>query len=132
MVSACAAHILAWAAGAFFAFGPAYQGESVAPAPPGELGGEVTRHSATLIEANGLYVIALLLVPVLLTGVALLSLRLTTKSQVARKVLLWGAAFVLLGFCVVAIFSIGVFYLPAAFALLVATYADFSEQEANA
>ena len=132
MVSACAAHILAWAVGAFFVFVPAYQGESVASATPGEPGGEVIRHSATLIEANGLYAIALLLVPVLLTGVALLSLRLTTMSQIARKVLLWGPAFVLLGFCVAAIFSIGVFYLPAAFALLVATYADFSAQETNA
>ena len=91
----------------------------------------MNRHSATLVEANGLYVIALLIVPVLLTGLALLSFRLTTMSQTVHRVLLWGPTLVLLGFCVVAIFSIGVFYLPVAFALLVAVYADHREKDAN-
>ena len=92
----------------------------------------MTRYSATAIEVNGLHVISLLLVPVLLTGIALLALRLTAKGQTVRKVLLWGPGVVLLGFCAVAIFSIGMLYLPAALALLVAAFADFSGQETNA
>ena len=131
-VSAWMAHALAWAPGAFLAFGPVYQGVSVAPASPGgEPSKEVTRSSATLVEANGPHVIALLLVPVLLTGIALLSFRLNRKSQTAHKVLLWGPAIMLLGFCIVAIWSIGMFYLPAAFALLVAAYIDCTEQKAR-
>ena len=91
----------------------------------------MSRYSVTAIEANGLHVILLLLVPILLTGIALLALRLTAKSQAVRKVLLWGPAIVLLGFCAVAIFSIGMFYLPAALALLVAAIADLGGQEDN-
>ena len=91
----------------------------------------MTRYSATAIEANGLYVILLLLVPILLTGIALLAFRLTAKSQTVRKVLHWGPAVVLLGFCFVAIASIGMFYLPAALALLVAAIADLGGQEGN-
>ena len=91
----------------------------------------MTRYSATAIEANGLHVILLLLVPILLTGIALLALRLTTKRQAVRQVLLWGPTVVLLGFCAVAIFSIGVFYLPAALTLFVAAIADLGGQEGN-
>ena len=91
----------------------------------------MTRYSATAIEANGLHVILLLLVPILLTGIALLALRLTAKSQTVRKVLLWGPAVVLMGFCFVAIASIGMFYLPTALALLVAAIADLGGQEGN-
>ena len=91
----------------------------------------MTRYSATAIEANGLHVILLLLAPILLTGIALLALRLTAKSQAVRKVLLWSPAVVLLGFCFVAIASIGMFYLPTALALLVAAIADLGGQEGN-
>ena len=45
--------------------------------------------------------------------------------------ILWSPVVVLIGFCAVAIFSIGVFYLPAALALLVAAIADFSSQEGD-
>ena len=103
---------------------PVYQGESVAPALPGESVGERTWMSSTLIAENGLHVVLLLLVPIFLTAITLLGLRLTAKSQTVRKVLLWGPAVVLLGFCFVAIASIGMFYLPAALALLVAAIAD--------
>ncbi len=128
-VSAWIAHAFAWAAGIGFAFVPVYEGESVAPALPGEPGGEVIRSSATTIEVNGLHVILLLLVPILLTAITLLGLRLQQTTM--RKVLLWSPAVVLLGFCFVAIASIGMFYLPTALALLVAAIADLGGQEGN-
>ena len=63
------------------------------------------RSSATAIEVNGLHVILLLLVPILLTAITLLGLRLQQTTM--RKILLWSPAVVLLGFCFVAIASIG-------------------------
>ncbi len=112
-LSALAAHVLAWAGGVFlaFVFVPLYgSGE-------------------TLVEVNGRGAIRLLLVPVVLTGIALAAALLThrkqsNRSQATRTMLLWSSAIVLLGLCFVAIFSVGVFYLPAALALLVAAIAD--------
>ena len=101
VVSAWAAHGLAWIAGIFLAFGPVYSGSS-----------------SSLVEKNGLYVIWLLLVPVLLTGIVVLVVRRADISQMRRFLLLWGSAVLLLGLCAVSILSIGVFYLPAALALV--------------
>ena len=102
-VSAWAALVLAWGAGAWLAFGPVYQGVS-----------------ATLIEVNGLRVIPLLLVPVLLSGIAVWAVRDTDGGRTGRRIFLWVLAVVLLGLCAVSILSIGVLYLPTALALLVA------------
>ena len=131
-VSAWSAHGLAWIAGIWLALGPVYQGvsppvvvqsESVSPASGNEAaipvlddesGGETKRFTATLIEQNGLWVLWLLLVPVLLTGIVL---RAVWQNN-ARNALLWGIALALLGLCVLAGYSIGVFYLPAALALV--------------
>ncbi len=131
-VSAWSAHGLAWIAGIWLALGPVYQGvsppvvvqsESVSPASGNEAaipvlddesGGETKRFTATLIEQNGLWVLWLLLVPVLLTGNVL---RAVWQNN-ARNALLWGIALALLGLCVLAGYSIGVFYLPAALALV--------------
>ena len=128
-VSAWVAHAFAWAAGVWWAFWPTYEGASVTATLPGEPGGEVIRSSATAIEVNGLHVILLLLVPILLTAITLLGLRLQQTTM--RKILLWSPAVVLLGFCFVAIASIGMFYLPTALALLVAAIADLGGQEGN-
>lgn len=122
--SAWTAHAFAWAAGIWLAFGPAYEGVSGTAALPGEPGGEATRFTATLIEVNGLYVIWLLAVPILLTGVPLLVIRRPAAGRVGRKILLWVPAAALLGFCAMAIFSIGLFYLPAALALITAAATD--------
>ena len=131
-VSAWSAHGLAWIAGIWLALGPVYQGvsppvvvqsESVSPASGNEAaipvlddesGGETKRFTATLIEQNGLWVLWLLLVPVLQTGIVL---RAVWQNN-ARNALLWGIALALLGLCVLAGYSIGVFYLPAALALV--------------
>ena len=130
-VSAWAAHALAWAPGFYFAFVPAYQGVTGTPSRPGEAANEVTRTSATLIEQNGPYVILLLLLPVLLTAIALLALRLPKNRQVLRKVLFCSPGVVLLGFCIVAIWSIGLFYVPAALALFISAIAERGRQEGN-
>ena len=121
VVSAWVAHVLAWAAGAWLAFGPVYQG--VSAAIPGESVGEATRSTATLIDVNGLYVVALLVVPVLLSGIAVWVVRGADGGRTGRRVLLWVLAIVLLGLCALSILSIGVFYLPAALAMLVAAIA---------
>ena len=75
--SAWAAHAMAWAAGGWLAFAPAYQGASQTASLPGEPAGEIVRHTSTLIEQNGLQVVPLLLAPIVLTAIALLALRLT-------------------------------------------------------
>ena len=126
--SAWAAHALAWAAGGWLAFAPVYQGASQTASLPGEPAGEIVRHTSTLIEQNGLQVVPLLLAPIVLTAIALLALQLTGNMPTVRRVLLWGPAALLLGFCVLAILSIGIFYLPAAMALLVAAIAGLGGQ----
>ena len=123
-LSAWTAHALAWAAGVWLAFGPAYQGVSVTP------GGETTRLTATFLEINGLHVLWVLVVPILLTGVGLLGIRLTDKGETGRKALLWGLVVVLLGFCALGMFSFGWLYAPVALALLVAAATDLGGQPA--
>ena len=135
-ISAWAAHALAWGVGLYMAFGPVYQGVSVTPTLPGEPLGEpprqATQYTATLLEANGLWVLWLLLIPILITGLVLLTIRFTHPGQARRKALLWPPAVVLLVFCVVAIASIGMLYLPTALALLVAAIAGSIDSAAGA
>ena len=118
------AHALAWGVGIWMAVGPFYQGVSVTPTTSEETAGEAATVTATLVEANGLWVIWLLLVPVLLSGIALLAIGITDAGQTRRKALLWMTALVLLAFCAVGIFSIGLFYLPVVLALLCAAIAN--------
>ena len=117
-LSAWAAHVLAWAVGAWLAFGPVYQG--VSATLPGESPDDAARFTATLIEVNGLRVVPLLLVPVLLSGIAVWAVKRPHAGMVGRGILLWVLAVVLLGLCAVSILSIGMLYLPVALALLVA------------
>ena len=58
--------------------------------------------------------------PVVMSVLALLAIAFAVPGQTRRKALLWTPALALLVFCVVGIFSIGLFYLPALVALLVA------------
>jgi hypothetical protein len=112
------AHGLACGVVIWLAFGSVYQGTSVAPVGPGETPNEPTRTSASLIEVNGWQVLPILLVPAALTGLALLTILLTHTGQVRRKVLLWVLTVLLLVFCILGSFSIGIFYFPSALALL--------------
>ena len=123
-ISAWVAHALAWAAGLWFVFAPVYQGVSVTPTSPGEPAGDVTRYTRTLVEVNGLWVLWLLLVPILLSGLALLVIRFTDAGQASRRAFPWLTALALLALCLAGILSIGLFYLPIALALLVAAVVD--------
>ena len=131
VISVCTADALAWCAGLWLAFGPVYRGVSVAPTMPGGAETEAARHTATLVETNGLWVIWLLMVPVLLSGLAALAVRLTDSGRLRRKVLLWMCTLPLLAFCAVAILSIGLIYLPSALALLCAAISVSVERPAE-
>ena len=83
VVSACAAHLLTWCAGLWLAIGPVYQGVSATPTVPGGVESSATRHTATLVEQNGLWIIWLLILPLLITGLVLLAIRLTDTGKLS-------------------------------------------------
>ncbi len=62
----------------------------------------------------------MLLAPVVFSALAFLVALVTGVGQPKRKALLWVPAVLLLAFCAVGLFSVGLFYLPAALALVVA------------
>jgi hypothetical protein len=113
------AHLLAWGAFLFLAFWPySYQGTEATPVGPDGSGGEVVHVSASLIEVNGWGALIPLLVPVALTALGFV-VAWTWDGQNARnKFLMWTFAVLLIVFCGLALFSLGIFYLPGALALL--------------
>ena len=122
--AALVALLLAFAAGLFLALYPVYQGVSVT----GSSSGVVTssRESATLITENGLGAVVLLCIPIVLAALGL------PAAARRRRVLVWVPGGVLLGFVVLSGFTIGLFYLPAAIALLLsAGMADSSRKLAR-
>ena len=111
--AAATAVVLAAAAGLWLALDPDfYRGATSAVTSTG--GVTMTETSASLIEENGWWVVGLLCVPVAL---AVFGLYCAVRR---RRVLLWAAGLVVLGFVVISGFTIGMWYLPAALALLVA------------
>ena len=90
VISAWTAHLLSWAASVWLMLGPAYQGVSITTEG-------TTRVSATFIETNGLHVIWVPIVPVLLSGIALMAVRRTGPGQTGRRLLLWTISVVFLG-----------------------------------
>ena len=109
---ALAALLLAVAAGAGLALLPVYQGESETVSSSGAV--TSSSESATLIEENGAWVALLLCVPVALAALGLWG------ALRRRRALVWIAAGCLLAFCLLGGFSIGLSYVPAGVALLVA------------
>jgi hypothetical protein len=106
--------VLAIAAGVWLAAYPDfYQGASSSVSSSGVV--TTTQTSASLVEENGVWVIGLLCVPVALTALALYF------AVRRRRVLLWLSGLVLLGFVVVSGFTIGMWYVPAALAVLIAS-----------
>lgn len=83
--------------------------------------GEITRHSrsTTLVQSDGWSVLVPLAVPAAFAGVPL-ALRRTRW----RRGALVAASVLLLAFVVAGLFSIGVFYLPAAVAMVTAAILD--------
>ena len=126
-IAAWVAHILAWCVGLWLAFGPVYSSVSATPVQVnpetgqvvGQQNVEVTRHTKSLIESNGLWVTGYLLVPLALTSLSVLAVRLSGAPRAVRTGMRWTSAVALLAACLVSILSIGVFYLPSVIALLV-------------
>ena len=116
------AHVLAWAALLWLAFWPySYSGTSTTPIGPDGSGGQVvTNLSASLIEVNGWGVLIPLAVPVILTAVGLVAALAGERPRTWQKLIMWIAAILLVVFCGLGMFSIGMFCLPSALALLAA------------
>ena len=131
-VAAILAHSLAWAAVVYLLFVPVYAGQittAVAQGQPPVITNTTTSTSATLVEVNGLEIIPMILVPVLLTGFALLGVVFTKPGRAARKAILLTATVLTFGFCALAMFSVGIFYLPGAVALLVSAILGLSQTQ---
>jgi len=112
MGAALAGALMAAAAGLMLAFFPVYQGVG---ATATSSGGDVSgTYSTTVLEQNGAWVVLLLCLPVALAAIGLVG------AARRNRLLVWAPAAVLLGFSMLAGFSIGLFYVPAAVALLLA------------
>ncbi|HEX9124626.1 MAG TPA: hypothetical protein VF984_14920 [Actinomycetota bacterium] len=109
---AVAAVSLAVAAAVWLAVWPCFYVGETGTVPGG--GSSARRACATLIGVNGVWVVWLLLIPIAFTGLGL------AAALVGRRRLLWLIGGLAVGFCVLAVFSIGIFYLPSAIALLLA------------
>jgi hypothetical protein len=112
-ISATVAVLLALAAALGLALWPcAYRGSVGESGPGGTL--QERQVCATLVEANGADALAVLALPVLLAGVGLLA------AWAGRRAILAIATVAVIAFCAAALASVGLLYLPAAAALIVA------------
>ena len=127
-ITVAVAHVLAWAAALWLTYWPSfYQGVSETPIQVDEKGvavngteSEVVRLSMSIVEANGFWVLMSLFIPVLLTGVALLYLSGWGRMRTLGTLTLGVLAAAMTAYSLLGIFSIGLFYLPATLALIVA------------
>jgi hypothetical protein len=114
-ISATTSLLLALAAGVGLLLWPcAYRGIEVGaqPAPGGAV--QQRQLCATLIQANGVDVLGVLALPVLLAGVGLVAVR------AGRRGILATVMVALVAFCLLTLASVGLLYLPAAAALVIA------------
>jgi hypothetical protein len=112
-ISATVAVLLALAAALGLALWPcAYRGSVGESGPGGTL--RERQVCATLVEVNGAGALAVLALPVVLAGVGLLA------AWAGRRAILAIATVAVIGFCAAALVSVGLLYLPAAAALIVA------------
>ncbi|MFQ6027191.1 MAG: hypothetical protein ACE5Q6_06845 [Dehalococcoidia bacterium] len=115
------AHLLAWAAFLWLVFWPNfYQGTTIVSTGPDGSGGREVPFSASMLEVNGRGVLIPLLVPVALTALGVLTAVNRNYADRRNQALLWITAVLLAVFCGLALFSIGMFYLPATLALILA------------
>jgi thiol:disulfide interchange protein len=124
-ISAAAGVVLALAAGLGLALWPcAYRGIEVQSG----VGTNVERREVcvSLVEQDGADVLGLLAVPVVLSGASLVAVR------GGWRVIFWVLTLAVLGFCVFSLASVGLFYLPAAGALLLAGIAWGERPQADA
>jgi hypothetical protein len=114
------AHALAWTSFLWLAFWPAfYSGSSDTAIGPDGTGGQVVNTSESLIEVNGWGALIPLAVPVVLTAIGLVAALAYDGRSARYKVIIWIAAVLLIIFSWLAMFSIGMFFMPAALALVV-------------
>ena len=112
-ISATVAVLLALAAALGLALWPcAYRGSVGESGPGGTL--QERQVCATLVEVNGAGALAVLALPVVLAGVGLLA------AWAGRRAILAIATVAVIAFCAAALASVGLLYLPAAVALIVA------------
>ena len=105
--------LLALAAGVGLALWPcAYEGVEAQSTPGGA--GQERQLCATLVEMNGVDVLGVLALPVLLAGVGLATVR------AGRRGILLTVTVALVAFCLLALASVGLYYAPAAVALVIA------------
>ena len=108
-IGAIGSLLLASAAGLGLALWPcAYQGVEAAGGAPER------QFCESLVEANGMSVLGVLALPVLLAGVGLAAVRSRHRGVLVVVMV------ALVAFCVVGLASVGLFYLPAAVALVIA------------
>jgi hypothetical protein len=112
-------HALAWAAFLWFIFSPyGYTGVKSIPGRPGEPPGPSTIIHANVVNVMGVSVIPILAIPIAITALVL-ALAIFSRSWRYTAGTLWFLAATLLVFCILSIFSIGLFYLPAGLVTLV-------------
>jgi hypothetical protein len=70
--------------------------------------------SANLLEVNGNWIVVLLVIPVILTVIGLLLILRAGRGYSGAKSVVWICPALLMVFCALSIFSIGLYYLPAA------------------
>ncbi len=128
-VSAAVAHALAWAAFLWIVLNPCfYRGVSATPAALYGLDQgqrDIVHHCAFFSEINGLWATVPIFVPVVLTGLALITLLIWKGPRLGATLILAGLATVLLAFCAMGYLSFGVIYSPAAFVLIIAAIAHW-------
>ena len=119
------AHAAAWAAFLWLAFWPfAYRGVSAQPVPRGSgQVPQVTHYSASFVEVNGIWALLPMLIPVVLTALALLVVLYWVTGPWPRSLVLWILAVLSIAFCVLGMLSFGILFAPAALALVVTAIA---------
>lgn len=91
-------------------------------------GGQVATH-ASFIQINGFRVLAVMMLPLGLTFIGFLLVKNAATLRTVGKVFLLTCPILLLLFCLVAAFSIGLFYFPSAVLLLIASVVALGNQK---
>lgn len=130
-----AAHACAWIAFLFLLFWTGfYSGQSEiaravntpsdqsqAPLTRVETEVQTESFSASIVEINGKGVIPIMAIPVLLTAAAVVGVLLLDSRPRFGISLMWTSTIATVMFCLLGAFSIGLFYFPAALALILAS-----------
>ena len=121
---ATTSHVLGWAAFLWIVFRPHAQ-RSVSTSPVGVDGNgaaesQVVVYYVTLTQVDGYVVLIPLLIPVLVTGLALLFLLTRRVQRAANALVVWSLTAILLVFCGLGYYGVGIPYLPAAISLTAA------------